>query len=294
MSLSASRTQTYTERVNDALDRYLPPAHQSPARLHEAMRYAVCNGGKRVRPLLVYATGEFLGVGLSQLDAPACAIELIHAYSLVHDDLPAMDDDDLRRGKPTCHKAFDEATAILVGDALQSLAFEILTTQRTIPDSQALQMVSVLAKASGSCGMAGGQALDMANDNKTVTATEIETLYRLKTGALISASVELGILAAQPDEPALKNSLLQFASHLGLAFQIYDDVLDIESDVSVLGKAPGSDQRQQKSTYPAIFGLNNAKTRVQSLVSEATATLSSWAERADYLRFIAQQILSRT
>lgn len=216
-------SQIYVERVNRCLDEWLPPATQSPARLHQAMRYVVCQGGKRIRPLLVYATGIALDAPLEDLDRAAAAIELIHAYSLIHDDLPAMDNDDFRRGQPTCHKAFDEATAILAGDALQSQAFLILSNGN---NARQLQMIQCLAFASGSQGMAGGQSLDLSALNQKLSLSEIEAIHRLKTGALIMASVQLGAYCSTHQDPELFAQLNTFASHLGLAYQVQDDLFD--------------------------------------------------------------------
>lgn len=216
-------SQLYAERVNRCLDNWLPPASQTPERLHQAMRYAVCQGGKRIRPLLVYATGIALDAPLEDLDRAAAAIELIHAYSLTHDDLPAMDNDDFRRGQPTCHKAYDDATAILVGDALQSLAFLILSEGN---NPHQLQMIRCLAHACGSCGMAGGQSLDLSAMNRQVSMQEIEEIHRLKTGALIMASVQLGCYCSPHQDQANFTQLSNFANHLGLAYQVQDDLFD--------------------------------------------------------------------
>ena len=284
-------TRQRRERINQVLEQVLPPADQEPTRLHQAMRYAVLNGGKRLRPLLVYATGETLGASLSQLDTPAAAVELIHAYSLAHDDLPAMDDDDLRRGQPTCHKAFDEATAILTGDALQTLAFQLLTDNQFISADQRLRMISSLAAACGSRGMAGGQALDLQATGKSLTLENVETLYQLKTGALFAASVELGIQAANPTHNDWTHSLRQYTQCLGLAFQIQDDILDIEGDVATLGKTPGNDDKHEKSTYPVISGLAPAKARVASLKAEALHLLENCNENADILRQLTVNML---
>jgi len=280
-------------RLEQALEHFLPPAATEPHRLHQAMRYAVLNGGKRLRPLLVYMSGEAADVPLEKLDAPACAIELIHAYSLVHDDLPAMDDDDLRRGQPTCHKAFDEATAILVGDSLQSLAFQVLAqAEQSISAAHRIQMIQILAKASGASGMAGGQAIDLAANNQPLSLAEIEQLHSLKTGALITASVELGLLAADTIDIAKLEAMRQYAQHLGLAFQIHDDIKDIEGSVESLGKIPGNDEKHQKSTYPAIAGLTAAKAKIQSLHQQALSALTSWDDKGNYLRQLTNDILT--
>ncbi|MBX9585781.1 MAG: polyprenyl synthetase family protein [Gammaproteobacteria bacterium] len=220
-------SQNRIERINKRLDEILPAVDENPQHLHRAMRYATQLGGKRIRPLLVYATGDGLNAPLTQLDLAACAVELIHAYSLVHDDLPAMDNDDMRRGQPSCHKAFDEATAILVGDALQSLAFEILSESN---GPHQLKMIQVLAKASGSRGMVGGQSLDLIAINKTLSHDEIKNIHHLKTGALIVASIQLGALSSPECDPSLFNQLSEFAEHLGLAYQIQDDIFDYREE----------------------------------------------------------------
>ncbi|MFU8797867.1 MAG: farnesyl diphosphate synthase [Gammaproteobacteria bacterium] len=258
------------ERINQALIRYLPPLEKAPKRLHEAMRYAVLNGGKRLRPALVYATGESLGVPLEKLDIAACAVEFIHAYSLIHDDLPAMDNDDFRRGLPTCHKAFDEATAILAGDALQVLAFQILADAVFLSADQRIKMISTLAHACGSFGMAGGQAMDLASTGKIMTESELETLHRCKTGALIQASVALGIIISASSAP----SLILYARALGLAFQIQDDILDNDA-------------------YSQLVGLDAAKNRVQMLYNTAIHYLSDLGDAAKPLQQLTHSIIHR-
>lgn len=286
---------TYQQRVNAALESWLPAGSIQPTRLHQAMHYAVLNGGKRVRPLLVYLTGGALGVNPSSLDGPACAVELIHAYSLVHDDLPAMDDDDLRRGKPTCHKAFDEATAILVGDALQTLAFYVLSHDPNLQttDRQRLQMIETLALASGSRGMAGGQAIDMASVGKSLNIAELENMHIHKTGALIRASVKLGALAQPAVEEWVLEKLEHYAKCIGLAFQIQDDVLDIESSTEMLGKVQGADAVHNKVTYPSLLGLRGAKQMAEELVEQAVESLVDLDEGADPLRWMANYIVTR-
>lgn len=256
-------------RVEKTLDGVLPSGEQQPQRLHQAMRYAVLNGGKRLRPLLVYAVGEALGAELELLDIPAAAVELIHAYSLVHDDLPAMDDDDWRRGKLSCHRAFDEATAILVGDALQSLAFEILARTRIIPATQRLNMLQALAVASGSVGMAGGQCMDlrveqMSPRTEEISLSHLEALYRRKTGALIRASVQLGVEAAENVSEPIRAALDTFAESIGLGFQIRDDIQDIEKDVLLW----------DKTTYPKLVGVVQAQSDVHGLYQCAINALS--------------------
>ena len=281
------------QRVEQALSNTLPSSDTPPTRLHSAMRYATLNGGKRLRACLVYATGAALGVDIDRLDAPACAVELLHAYSLVHDDLPAMDNDDLRRGKPTCHKAYDEATALLVGDALQTLAFERLAAADT-PPLQRLAMIQTLARAAGSCGMAGGQAIDLAAVGQTLTLAQLEDMHARKTGALIQAAVTLGALAHTPSDPDLLSDLDRYARHLGLAFQITDDILDVEGDTHTLGKPQGSDAQRQKPTYPAIIGLNQAKQLARKEHLAALASLQSLGDNARLLNDIADYVIQRT
>jgi geranylgeranyl diphosphate synthase type II len=282
-------------RVEAALARWLPPAEQAPAHLHEAMRYASLDGGKRVRPLLVYAAGGALGADRSALDGPACAVEFIHAYSLIHDDLPAMDDDDLRRGKPTCHKAFDEATAILAGDALQTLAFEVLAndTAMLADPARRLSMVAELAQASGSRGMAGGQAIDIAAEGRRLGLDELAHMHRLKTGALIRASVRLGALSAPAYTEAQGARLDEYAACIGLAFQIRDDILDVEADTATLGKTQGADQARNKPTYTSLLGLAGAKDKLREVHSAALASLQSFDTAADPLRWLADYIVQR-
>jgi len=286
---------TYQQRVNTALERCLPPETIQPTRLHEAMRYAVLNGGKRIRPLLVYLTGSALNVNEIALDGGACAVELIHAYSLVHDDLPAMDDDDLRRGKPTCHKAFDEATAILVGDALQTLAFYVLSHDPNLQtnDKQRLEMITTLALATGSRGMAGGQAIDMEAEGKTLNLVELENMHIHKTGALIRASVKIGALACPTVNQTSLGKLDHYAKCIGLAFQIQDDILDIESTTEILGKPQGADIALHKITYPSLLGLREAKEMANTLITEALSSLNDFDEKADPLRWIANYIINR-
>jgi geranylgeranyl pyrophosphate synthase len=291
-------TGTYFEdrqqRVNSFLDKLLPNIRLAPTHLHEAMRYAVLNGGKRIRPLLVYATGEALGVRPEILDIPASAIELIHAYSLVHDDLPAMDDDDLRRGKPTCHKAFDEATAILVGDSLQSLAFATLAEETTlIPASTRIAMIACLAKAAGSLGMAGGQALDLKATGQKLDSSEIETIHHLKTGQLIAASTQLAILAANLKDRIIYNALLDFSSKMGLCFQIKDDILDQIGDTKILGKQAGSDLAKQKVTFTTMNSLTYAKAILEQVYQEALNALTPLNEKAITLKSVADYIVAR-
>lgn len=290
----ASRVDAYRERLRQQLDTSLPAATQYPARLHEAMRYA-CDGGKRLRALLVYAAGETLELEPQALDAPAAAVELIHAYSLVHDDLPAMDDDDLRRGRPTTHKAYDEATAILVGDALQTLAFTVLTRNNAanLEATQKLAMVDALAEASGSRGMVGGQAIDLQSEGKDLSLPELETLHIHKTGALIRASLKLACLAVPSLNEAKAEALDRYSKCIGLAFQIQDDVLDIEGSSAELGKTAGKDSASLKSTYPSVMGLPAAKQRAEELFDEANKALNVFGEKAEALHWLAQHIQSR-
>jgi geranylgeranyl pyrophosphate synthase len=287
--------QTYAGRVERALDACMPAPSQDPVTLHEAMRYATLNGGKRVRAGLVYATGDALGASPDELDTAACAVELIHAFSLVHDDLPSMDNDDLRRGRPTCHKQYDEATALLVGDALQTMAFEILS--RDIGDGETiaarLAMVQTLAIASGSRGMAGGQALDIEATGRTLTLEQLVQVHQLKTGALIHASVRLGALAARSLAPEVDEKLDEFGRSIGLAFQIVDDILDVTADTTTLGKPQGSDQAANKATFPVVMGLDQARERADTLLKSALATLAPLGDNGRTLAEIAGFIVHR-
>ncbi|MCX7033441.1 MAG: polyprenyl synthetase family protein [Arenimonas sp.] len=280
----------WLQRVEAQLEAALPAATQSPERLHAAMRHAVLGGGKRLRPLLVYASGAATGADESLLDAPAAAVELVHAFSLVHDDLPAMDDDDLRRGQPTVHVAFDEATAILAGDALQSLAFGLLAGAPADASLRVAWLAS-LADATGAAGMCGGQALDMDATGRQLQPAALETLHALKTGALIRASVRMGALAGGADADTLAR-LDGFASALGLAFQIRDDLLDIEGDSAQLGKTAGKDQAQDKSTYPSLLGMDGARAelaRQGQRMADALAGLPGAEALAQLGRFAAQR-----
>ena len=259
-------------RAEHALEHRLPPAEQSPAPLHGAMRYAVLGGGKRLRPLLGYAAAHAFGESGPSLDGSACAVELIHAYSLVHDDLPAMDDDALRRGRPTCHIVFGEAMAILAGDALQALAFEILSNDDG-DAAIAIQKQRVLGRACGAEGMAGGQALDLAAVGQTLTLAELEHMHACKTGALIRASVRLGALTAGADT-AMLNLLDRYADALGLAFQVRDDILDVEGDAAVIGKTAGKDAAADKPTFPSIIGLEASRARLRELTGIALGAVA--------------------
>jgi len=280
--------------VEVRLQEILPSAEIVPARLHEAMRYAVLGGGKRVRPLLACASGELANAALDRVLIAGAAVEMIHAYSLVHDDLPCMDDDVLRRGKPTCHVEFDEATALLVGDALQSLAFQLLAEYK-LADNPALQldMVKILAAASGSRGMAGGQAIDLDAVGKQLSVPELEFMHIHKTGAIIRAALQLGVRCG----PSLNESELQkidhFAKCIGLAFQVVDDVLDSESNTATLGKTAGKDARSDKPTYVSAIGLQSSKDFARELRDDAIAALAGFGSRAHRLRQLADFIVMR-
>jgi geranylgeranyl pyrophosphate synthase len=289
------RVEEYQARIEQVLDHCLTLPDSGTARLREAMRYSVLGGGKRLRPILVYTTGQCLGAPLEQLDIPAAAVELVHVYSLVHDDLPAMDDDDLRRGRATCHRAFDEATAILVGDALQALAFDVLSHDASGPISPAarLKMIRILAYASGTSGMAGGQGIDLASVGSTLTAAEVENMHRRKTGALIQCSVLLGATAAGLSVGSELEALTRFGADVGLAFQIQDDILDVEGETAVLGKSAGADSARNKPTYPSTVGLPAARARAQELCDAAIAALAPLGKRAESLAELARFVVNR-
>lgn len=291
----ATVSPIWLRRIEDALDQWLPPADRHPVSLHEAMRYSSLDGGKRIRPLLIYATGLVTGQPLEQLDGPAAAVEMIHVYSLIHDDLPCMDDDDLRRGKATCHKAFDEATAVLAGDALQALAFHVLSNDtRMAADAETrLGMMRILTNAAGSRGMAGGQAIDLASVGQTLNIAELETMHIYKTGALIRASVNLATLGAATLSKQQLRDLDHYAKCIGLAFQIRDDILDVEGDTDTLGKTSGADIALDKPTFPGIIGLEASRERARDLHSEAVESLKSFGEEANVLREIAHFIVER-
>ncbi|MDO8310847.1 MAG: polyprenyl synthetase family protein [Sideroxyarcus sp.] len=278
----------------DVLRTLLPAADVAPQRLHAAMRYAVLDGGKRVRPLLAFAAGELAGASVERVNFAAAAVELIHAYSLVHDDMPCMDDDVLRRGKPTCHVEYDEATALLVGDALQSLAFQLLS-ERCLNDdaNKQLQMVKLLAAASGSRGMAGGQAIDLASVGKQLTLPELEQMHIHKTGALIRAAILLGAYCGNALNEAQVDKLDRFGKLIGLAFQVVDDVLDCEADTATLGKTAGKDADKDKPTYVSLLGLQGAKEMAQRLHREALESLAEFGETARRLRELADFIVLR-
>ncbi|MDH5264340.1 MAG: polyprenyl synthetase family protein [Betaproteobacteria bacterium] len=281
-------------RMEAVLSRLLPAPQVVPARLHQAMRYATLEGGKRVRPLLVFAAGEATQARAERLEVAAAAIELIHAYSLVHDDLPCMDDDVLRRGKPTVHVEYDEATALLVGDALQSLAFQLLAEHALADDARVqLDMVKLLAAAAGSRGMAGGQQIDLEAVGKTLSVPELEAMHIHKTGALIRAAVLLGAACGGPADAALRARLDQYAKTVGLAFQVVDDVLDEESDSTTLGKTAGKDREAGKPTYTSLLGVPESKQFAATLLAGAREALSAFDGRADRLRELADYIVRR-
>lgn len=290
-----TRLSTYQQRVNSALNKYLPRNDPPEHNLAEAIRYSVVGGGKRIRPAMVYAAGEAMGVSTDLLDIPACAVEMIHAYSLIHDDLPAMDDDDLRRGQPTCHKAFDEATAILAGDALQALAYEILAKDdhEELTPEHRINMLSLLTEASGAHGMAGGQAVDLASVGKKLDLAQLENMHRLKTGALIRASVLLGGMCQQNISDENRNILSEYALCIGLSFQIQDDILDVISDTETLGKPQGSDEEQEKPTFPAIIGLEESKQLALEQHEKAIDILQPLDKKADSLRELSAYIVQR-
>ncbi len=290
-----SRLSSYQQRVNSALDKYLPSNDPPEHNLAEAIRYSVVGGGKRIRPAMVYAAGEAMGVSTDLLDIPACAVEMIHAYSLIHDDLPAMDDDDLRRGLPTCHKAFDEATAILAGDALQALAYEILAKDehKELTPEHRINMLSLLTEASGAHGMAGGQAVDLASVGKKLDLPQLENMHRLKTGALIRASILLGGMCQQDISDENINILSEYSLCIGLSFQIQDDILDVIGDTETLGKPQGSDEAQEKPTFPAIIGLEESKQLALEQHQQALDILQPLDERADALRELSAYIVQR-
>lgn len=290
-----SRLVKYQARVNKALNKYLPSDDPPEHNLAEAIRYSVIGGGKRIRPAMVYAAGEALGVSTDLMDIPACAVEMIHAYSLIHDDLPAMDDDDLRRGRPTCHKAFNEATAILAGDALQALAYEILAKDDHIeltPEHR-IEMLSLLTEASGAHGMAGGQAVDLASVGEQLNLRQLEKMHSLKTGALIRASILLGGMCKKNVSKDELDMLSNYALCIGLSFQIQDDILDVISDTETLGKPQGSDQEREKPTFPAIIGLKKSKKLAKEQHNLALKHLEPLGKKADSLRQLSAYIVER-
>ena len=282
-------------RIESVLDKLLPRKDKQLSQLHAAMRYSTLDGGKRVRPLLVYATGEALGVDLANLDMIAASLEMIHVYSLIHDDLPAMDDDDLRRGKATNHKAFDEATAILAGDALQAMAFNLLASsaQLSLSAEIRLKLISELSSAAGSCGMVGGQAIDLASVNQTLSLAELEQMHAAKTGALIRASILMPAYCASNISAQQIQDLEIFARCIGLAFQVQDDILDIESDTVTLGKTQGADIAANKPTYPSIIGLKTSKEKLADLYQEAMSALQDFGSSVQSLKELAGFIVNR-
>ena len=280
------------KRVEGALEAALPASHLAPDELHRAMRYAVLGGGKRMRPTLVFAAAHALGIADEQVLAAACAVELIHAYSLVHDDLPAMDDDDLRRGQPSCHRAFGEATAILAADAMQALAFQLLAEDPRHSPEQRVAMVALLARAAGSRGMVGGQSMDLAAEGQALQLPELENLHIHKTGALIRAATLLGAATLAADD-SRRRALERYGQCIGLAFQIHDDILDVEGDTATLGKTHGADDARDKSTYPALLGLAEAKREARRYCSEAQEAVAVLGESAQPLHLLAERIISR-
>ena len=291
----ASLVEEYQHRVDAALDQWLPVVDVNPMRLHQAMRYAALAPGKRVRPILVYATASALDIPLGRVDGAATAVEIIHAYSLIHDDLPAMDDDDLRRGRPTCHRKFDEATAILAGDALQALAFYILShdPQMTEDASSRLQMIEKLSLFSGSRGMAGGQAIDLAAVGNSLNIAELETMHIHKTGALIRTCVQLAALSTNNLNETQFKALDSYAKNIGLSFQIQDDILDVTGDTATLGKTQGADKALNKPTFPSVIGLQASYEKAQELHQQALQALLIFGEEADILRYISAWFVER-
>ena len=291
-----SQVPDYQARVNDALARWLAHPERTPTQLGAAMRYAVLGSGKRIRPLLCYATAELLGCDPARVDAIAVAIEFVHAYSLIHDDLPSMDDDDLRRGQPTTHRAFDEATAILAGDALQALAFQVLIDDPLLTTHHADQqanLVGLLARAAGPNGMVGGQVLDLAAEGRSLSAEELEDLHQRKTGRLIEAAVMMPAALFPHRSESDTTQLQVFANHIGLAFQIRDDILEVEEDTATLGKSADSDAANAKSTYPSVLGLEQAKCRADELYQGAIAALDQLGSTGSGLRWLCEYIVQR-
>jgi geranylgeranyl pyrophosphate synthase len=280
----------YQSRLESCLDQILPAENSIPESLHQAMRYATLNAGKRLRACLLYLTGEMYGANLEDLDLPAAAVELIHAYSLVHDDLPCMDDDDLRRGKASCHRAYDEATAMLVGDALQSLAFELLSS---LPQNISQALSQTLARASGSKGMAGGQALDLLAAGKITDLASLQQIHSMKTGALIEAAVLMGAITAGLTDRLQLQHLSDYAHALGLGFQIHDDILDVTSDTATLGKQTGADEENNKATYPGLMGLEEAKQAANEAYQQADQALKQLQLNTQKLQMLADYAINR-
>ena len=285
--------KTVQAHTEDALDRFLPAAGQVPAKLHEAMRYTVLGGGKRVRPLLAHASGALFGADADAVARAACAVEMIHAYSLVHDDMPCMDDDALRRGKPTVHVAYDEATALLVGDALQAQAFEVLAGSDGVAPARLVTMLRLLAEAAGSAGMCGGQAIDLDSVGLSLTLEQLERMHQLKTGAMLRVSVLLGALAGRDLQAHEQEALAAYARAIGLAFQVVDDVLDATEDSATLGKTAGKDAAANKPTYVSILGLEQSRALAEQLRQQAHQALAPFGEQALRLRELADLIVQR-
>ena len=295
-----SREEPFTDwmravqaQVEQALSRHLPPDEAIPARLHQAMRYASLNAGKRIRPLLAFAAGDLANSPPERLEVVACAVELIHSYSLVHDDLPCMDNDVLRRGRPTCHVEYDEATALLVGDSLQTLAFELLARSELGHPERQLEMIRVLANASGSCGMAGGQAIDLGAVGQSLNQPELELMHALKTGALIRAAITLGALCGDPLTDEAREALDRFAKRAGLLFQVIDDILDCTANTATLGKTAGKDAAADKPTYVSLLGLERAREFADDLRHQALDSLSLFGEHAQRLIELTNFITQR-
>jgi geranylgeranyl pyrophosphate synthase len=284
----------YAKRVDEKLLLLLPSKDSEPVELHQAMSYSTFNGGKRIRPFLVYASGKALNLAATNLDNVAAAIELIHSYSLVHDDMPIMDNDDLRRGKPTCHIAFSDATALLTGDALQTQAFAILAQNKYLSDQQKIKQIQILAAASGSTGMAGGQAIDLASVGKKLTLKQLQNMHEAKTGALIRSCTNMVACINYSANDNEYKALDLYAQKIGLAFQIKDDILDIESDTQTLGKPQGSDSQQFKPTYPSILGMQAAKELAEKNYHDAMNALRLFNDKADPLRYLAKSIIERS
>lgn len=282
----------YRQRLSAAVERLLPGEGEAASRLARAMRYAVLGGGKHLRPALTYAACEWAGSTMARADAPAVAVELIHAYSLVHDDLPAMDDDDLRRGEPTCHRAFDEATAVLAGDSLQTLAFQVLAQEGELRAEQRMAMVHSLSAATGIHGMAAGQSQDMLAEGQLLTVEALEQMHYLKTGRLIAAALDMGAVAADADTE-LRARLRRYGTAIGLAFQIQDDILDVTATTEALGKPTGSDDRHGKSTFPELLGLDESRTRAHELVDAALAALELAPDSTEPLAVLARFVVTR-
>ena len=280
--------------VEAELDSLLPSGETEPTRVHQAIRWSVFAGGKRFRPTLLLVTGQTFGAPLDLLVRPACALEMIHTYSLIHDDLPSMDDDDLRRGRPTCHVRFDEATAILAGDALQTMAFRIIASHDSLPPDTRIRLINELAAAAGTPeGMVAGQALDIQAEAREVNRHELDQIHRLKTGALIVAAVRSGAIIARASDDELR-AITRFAAHLGLLFQIMDDLLDVIATENELGKTPGKDARSSKATYPGLYGLSDTQTAAADAHRAACAALADISQPTDQLRYIADFTLSRS